>query len=168
MSVFHQLHCLVRFCLLFRYLDSSSKPRVVVVLQFARHPHPHPRLPRLHAYPSSYLLAYLSTLLEISAYNIDKLGVFSLQDMLRRGYYTALELARNNTLDGEQPHMDVALPHMEHCFDYIRQSLMCAADPTLEKRNDTIGGVTGWGTSHQCRDFSALQDWAEMHRYVDR
>lgn len=63
--------------------------------------------------------------------------------------------------------MDVALPHTEHCFDYIRQSLMCAADSALEKRNDTIGGVTGWGTSHQCRDFSALQEWAEMHRYSD-
>ncbi|KAI1113184.1 hypothetical protein F5Y14DRAFT_226701 [Nemania sp. NC0429] len=91
-------------------------------------------------------------------------------DMLRRGYHAALELARNNTpiAEGEQPHVDtMALPHTQHCFDYIRQGLMCAADPTLEKRNDTIGGVTGWGTSHQCRDFNALQEWAETHRYSD-
>lgn len=89
--------------------------------------------------------------------------------MLRRRYSAALELGRNNTpnANGKEPHMDVALPHTEHCFDYIRQSLMCAADSALEKRNDTIGGVTGWGTSHQCRDFSALQEWAEMHRYSD-
>ncbi|KAK5636922.1 hypothetical protein RRF57_012634 [Xylaria bambusicola] len=54
---------------------------------------------------------------------------------------------------------------MQHCFDYLRQALMCAADPTLEIRNESINGVTGWGTSHQCRDFEALKRWTEQHRY---
>ena len=57
--------------------------------------------------------------------------------------------------------------HMQHCFDYIRQALICAADPTLEKRNDTISGVKGWGTTHQCRDFEALKKLTEEHRYSD-
>lgn len=56
---------------------------------------------------------------------------------------------------------------MEHCFDYLRQALICAADPALEERDDTIGGVRGWGTTHQCRNFEALKKWARDHRYSD-
>ncbi|KAI1857176.1 uncharacterized protein JN550_013413 [Neoarthrinium moseri] len=51
--------------------------------------------------------------------------------------------------------------HVNHCFDYIRQSLMCSGDMTLEhsrepplgeKRTDT----DGWGVEHQCKDWDAL------------
>ncbi|KAK2879394.1 hypothetical protein FQN49_000912 [Arthroderma sp. PD_2] len=55
-------------------------------------------------------------------------------------------------------------PHMRHCFDYLRQSLMCAADSTLEPVDSRLGGVTGWGNERVCRDYAALAEWAEKRR----
>lgn len=54
--------------------------------------------------------------------------------------------------------------HVRHCFDYLRQSLMCAADGTLEPVDFSLGGVTGWGVKRQCRDYEALKLWAEERR----
>ena len=57
--------------------------------------------------------------------------------------------------------------HMQHCFDYLRQALICASDVSLEERRDEIFGVKGWGTTHQCRSFEAVKSWTEKHRYSD-
>ncbi|PYH81984.1 hypothetical protein BO82DRAFT_374365 [Aspergillus uvarum CBS 121591] len=51
--------------------------------------------------------------------------------------------------------------HMRHGFDYQRQSLMCAADATLESVDARLSGVTGWGNERVCRDYAALMEWAE-------
>ncbi|TGJ79749.1 hypothetical protein E0Z10_g9018 [Xylaria hypoxylon] len=50
--------------------------------------------------------------------------------------------------------------HSAHCFDYLRQSIMCAADTNLE--GDTEAGP-GWGSDHQCADYDALLAWANEH-----
>ncbi|KAJ2974669.1 hypothetical protein NUW58_g8581 [Xylaria curta] len=50
--------------------------------------------------------------------------------------------------------------HSAHCFDYLRQSVICAADTNLE--GDTEAGP-GWGSVHQCTDYDALLDWANEH-----
>ncbi|KAI3329580.1 hypothetical protein F4824DRAFT_506026 [Ustulina deusta] len=50
--------------------------------------------------------------------------------------------------------------HSAHCFDYLRQSIMCAADTNLE--GDTEAGP-GWGSDHQCTDYDALLAWANEH-----
>ncbi|KAF2865105.1 hypothetical protein BDV95DRAFT_612893 [Massariosphaeria phaeospora] len=57
--------------------------------------------------------------------------------------------------------------HAKHCFDYLRQALLCVADSTLEERSDKTSGVKGVGTTRQCRDFEALKAWTENHRYSD-
>ncbi len=49
--------------------------------------------------------------------------------------------------------------HIAHCIDLIRQSLMCQPDTTIEVKNESVGGVTGFGTRHLCRDWGALMDW---------
>ncbi|KAF2683337.1 hypothetical protein K458DRAFT_452845 [Lentithecium fluviatile CBS 122367] len=58
--------------------------------------------------------------------------------------------------------------HWRHCFDYLRQALMCNADvtlETLEMRGDmVVGSVDGWGTEHVCRDWDGLKDWAQGGR----
>ena len=63
------------------------------------------------------------------------------------------------------------LLHSEHCFDYLRQSLMCAADTTLEEMEVVDGEVLdrtdGWGAVHKCRSFEAVFEWAEKHRATD-
>lgn len=49
--------------------------------------------------------------------------------------------------------------HARHCFDYLRQTLMCHADTNLERYNYELNGVTGWGKK-QCRDYSAVMSFA--------
>ncbi|KAE9403033.1 hypothetical protein BT96DRAFT_879063 [Gymnopus androsaceus JB14] len=56
--------------------------------------------------------------------------------------------------------------HMDHCIDTIRQSLMCSGDVTPlvwawdEEKNKTLGRTD---IVHECRDFSKIQQWAEVH-----
>lgn len=86
---------------------------------------------------------------------------------LRVAYYGALaadpqdEASREHggdRNDHDDPH------HVRHCFDYLRQSLMCAVDTNLEPVDMTLGGSTGWGTTKTCRDFGAVKNWAERFR----
>ena len=44
-----------------------------------------------------------------------------------------------------------------HCFDYLRQGIQCSADDALEEVIPELGGVSGWGAVHYCRDFDALK-----------
>ena len=50
-------------------------------------------------------------------------------------------------------------PHVRHCIDLIRNSLICQPDTTVEIKDKEIGGVTGFGTEHQCRDWDQLVSW---------
>jgi hypothetical protein len=54
--------------------------------------------------------------------------------------------------------------HLNHCWDYLRQNIMCSADVTLEwyKYNEPVG--TGWGYQHQCKDWDALVAWSVKNR----
>ncbi|CAI7594164.1 unnamed protein product [Penicillium viridicatum] len=76
--------------------------------------------------------------------------------MTREGYYSALE----GNVD------QVSAAHLMHCFDYLRQTIMCFGDTTLEwlppPPNDT--GSTGWGFEHTCRDYNAISKWVEDNR----
>ncbi|KAM3554663.1 hypothetical protein ARSEF4850_006357 [Beauveria asiatica] len=78
------------------------------------------------------------------------------QYMTREGYYSALE--------GKPGQVSSA--HLMHCFDYLRQAIMCFSDTTLEwlpaPPRDT--GSTGWGFEHKCRDFDAISRWVEDNR----
>lgn len=56
--------------------------------------------------------------------------------------------------------------HTEHCFHYLRQGILCAADTTLEHgtsmklaNGDKV--ATGYGTVHTCRDWQQVYDWME-------
>lgn len=55
--------------------------------------------------------------------------------------------------------------HTAHCFHYIRQGILCAADTTIEPGglitdpetgNKVAGGA---GTVHTCRDWKQVYDW---------
>ena len=81
----------------------------------------------------------------------------SSQDILRNSYAAAI--ANKTTAETTR--------HTGHCFEYLRQSIMCNADANIEYRhyNDTLDRLetTGWDKK-QCRDFSALFDFAEHWR----
>lgn len=57
--------------------------------------------------------------------------------------------------------------HLRHCFDYLRQALMCAADTNLEPVDFELGGVTGWRFDKTCRNFEEVKEWAEVNRKWD-
>jgi hypothetical protein len=59
--------------------------------------------------------------------------------------------------------------HVKHCFDYLRQALMCAADSNLEDIQwvDGIPETTGWAGKRVCRDYEGLKDWTATWRTTD-
>jgi len=78
-------------------------------------------------------------------------------DGIRQGYYSALTAAlKGEKLIEEDLPMMYSPPHIRHCIDLLRQTLICQPDTTIEIKNKDIGGVTGFGTEHQCRDWEQL------------
>ncbi|KAI0011124.1 hypothetical protein F4779DRAFT_255987 [Xylariaceae sp. FL0662B] len=98
-------------------------------------------------------------------YPADSLQVYTLSAVhqlhclwsIHRNYYMALHPDPSENAES-------TFSHMRHCFDYLRQSLTCAADATLEPVDPVLGGVTGWGNPRICRDYSELVAWAEKYR----
>jgi hypothetical protein len=72
---------------------------------------------------------------------------------LRLGYYKAKKGIESENSD---PHVEPV--HIRHCFDYLRQSLICAADSNLEPVHLDLGGVTGWSSARVCRDHQRLAE----------
>ncbi|GKT92641.1 hypothetical protein CT0861_06184 [Colletotrichum tofieldiae] len=58
--------------------------------------------------------------------------------------------------------------HLSHCWDYLRQTIMCAADTTLEwMPNPTQEISKGWGYRHECRSWDEIYDWTARNRWHD-
>jgi hypothetical protein len=57
---------------------------------------------------------------------------------------------------------------MTHCFDYLRQSIMCCGDVTLEGEQTTFpentGGSDGWDAKHVCRDYNQVYTYLNRKR----
>lgn len=84
------------------------------------------------------------------------------QDMLRHGYYEALNLTdtESSMIHGHDHRSKI---HLTHCFDYLRQTVQCAADTNVEPVDwdRSPVGITGWGFERVCRDFDAVKKYAE-------
>ena len=54
--------------------------------------------------------------------------------------------------------------HVHHCYDYLRQGIMCSGDMALEwprtEPDGTRNAVDGWDAIHVCRDWDAI--WSYM------
>ncbi|KAL4974640.1 hypothetical protein BDW66DRAFT_139299 [Aspergillus desertorum] len=57
--------------------------------------------------------------------------------------------------------------HTMHCVDIVRQALVCAADSTLIGREYDVKWP-GEGGTRVCRNFDALSQWAEEHKYMSQ
>ncbi|KAI9648372.1 hypothetical protein NHQ30_003005 [Ciborinia camelliae] len=57
--------------------------------------------------------------------------------------------------------------HVGHCFEYLRQSISCSADSTLEPAGHAVEGFLGWGFERKCKDYESLMKWAEKWRAID-
>ncbi|KAL5411958.1 hypothetical protein PMIN06_003885 [Paraphaeosphaeria minitans] len=61
--------------------------------------------------------------------------------------------------------------HVNHCFEYIRQAVMCAGDVALEGAATTfpgdpvtgedLGGSDGWDAKHVCKDYAQVYEYLE-------
>jgi len=68
--------------------------------------------------------------------------------------------------DMAQPSFKVTvhgLWHIGHCFDYIRQSIQCAGDMSLEWPIEVNGNnlIAGWDNPHECRDWDSAWKFLE-------
>ncbi|SPQ20750.1 4e08c213-3b42-4990-b3c8-ca00dfe960cc [Thermothielavioides terrestris] len=89
-----------------------------------------------------------------------------------------LELARRGRLqwrgrdglgtNGMRHHPDHRR-HMDHCFRYLRQSLLCCSDTALEGQNPRapLPDTDGTGAVHLCKDYARVKAWAEERRMSD-
>ncbi|KAK3681325.1 hypothetical protein B0T22DRAFT_388099 [Podospora appendiculata] len=61
--------------------------------------------------------------------------------------------------------------HMVHCFDYMRQAIMCSADIALEGLETTFpdhnGGSDGWDSKHVCKNYDEVVNYLESVRAYD-
>ncbi|KAF7530195.1 hypothetical protein G7054_g9639 [Neopestalotiopsis clavispora] len=59
--------------------------------------------------------------------------------------------------------------HIEHCFEYLRLSVRCCGDTTLEGQGKTVTppGIDGFGAVHMCRNIDGISAWAVEHRASD-
>lgn len=66
-------------------------------------------------------------------------------------------IGRNNSEEIQKILLDPQVPHVYHCFDYIRQALMCAGDMTIEWPREEADGrrfaFDGWGVAHECKSW---------------
>lgn len=64
--------------------------------------------------------------------------------------------------------------HVDHCFDYLRQTIECHGDTTIEWGRlidvDGViyGAVNGYGVTHQCRNIDAIREFTIANRASNR
>ena len=85
------------------------------------------------------------------------------QDMIRHQFYKGSNVTHSPTEDMESGELRGTRAHARHCFDYLRQTVQCAADTNLEPVDFRLGGVKGW-TEHVCKDFEAVRKMAAEQR----
>ncbi|KAI1477886.1 hypothetical protein F4774DRAFT_388028 [Daldinia eschscholtzii] len=58
--------------------------------------------------------------------------------------------------------------HLTHCFDYLRQSIMCCGDVALEGEQTTFpdgfDGSDGWDAKHVCKNYDEVYEYLESNR----
>ncbi|KAF2267867.1 hypothetical protein CC78DRAFT_576410 [Lojkania enalia] len=82
--------------------------------------------------------------------------------------YTILDAYNKLSLSPEPLEMPW---HMTHCFEYIRQAIMCAGDVALEGAATTFpddpeqgdrGGSDGWDAKHVCKNYDEIYAYLEQ------
>lgn len=78
----------------------------------------------------------------------------------------------NETVTNSMMH-DSHAWHMPHCFEYLRQSILCCGDTALEGKQTTfpdknLPGSDGWDAKHICRDYGQIREYLEENRIDDK
>lgn len=78
---------------------------------------------------------------------------------IRKGYWALLAATGEKKVPDEEYNPMIDPAHIRHCIDLLRHRLMCEPDITVEVKDRELGGVTGFGTKHQCKDWGELMRW---------
>ncbi|KAH9203073.1 hypothetical protein DL95DRAFT_399693 [Leptodontidium sp. 2 PMI_412] len=86
--------------------------------------------------------------------------------MLRGNYWELL--SRADKQDDLESLKNFAQHHMKnnhanHCFDYLRQSLQCAADMSLEWPEPGTKSTDGWGVPHLCKSWDSVMGYMDKN-----
>lgn len=83
-------------------------------------------------------------------------------------YYTMDSYHQLSLTKGEKYGFDGAENHFHaaHCFEYLRNQILCMADMTLEGSVSAIDN-TGEGQAHVCRNREEAIEWIEARRVDD-
>jgi len=54
--------------------------------------------------------------------------------------------------------------HMDHCFDYVRQMLLCGGDMALAGSDLDVIGSSQLNVPHVCKNFDQLYSWLDEHK----
>lgn len=55
------------------------------------------------------------------------------------------------------------MEHILHCFEALREDIICAADNTPLFSSYDHPGSVGWNQKRVCRSWDALEKWAQEH-----
>lgn len=91
--------------------------------------------------------------------------------IIRRDYFALLEGVWNNATDVRSVVLDqIENSHNRHCMDYLRQTLECHADLTIEwERTEKDGSrhqVDGMHIPHQCKAKTDVHEFMERQKVV--
>jgi hypothetical protein len=104
------------------------------------------------------------------AYYELKIGIATSLPTIHNGHTHVADRTNSTAQNTHHDHQD--MEHLDHCFDYLRQAIMCAADPAVEPAAIETEGprrtVDGWGAEHLCRNWDELVDFAVENRAYDK
>ncbi|GKT41442.1 oxidase ustYa [Colletotrichum spaethianum] len=79
--------------------------------------------------------------------------------------------ANGSAAVNKHSHIPEGAWHLQHCFEYLRQAIMCAGDVALEGTQTTfpVGftGSDGWDAKHVCKDYKQVYDYLDKNRALD-
>jgi len=90
-------------------------------------------------------------------------------DAISSNNSTQLEAVKEHVTGADHP------DHLYHCFDYLRQSLMCCGDMAMEWPRTEENGeryvVDGWNIPHECKSRNGIEEYMRKahfnHSQVD-
>ncbi|KAL7941847.1 hypothetical protein V8C42DRAFT_333892 [Trichoderma barbatum] len=110
----------------------------------------------------------IPTELGVDRYSVSMFHQLHCLGMLRESLFAGMQHRKPNIsaeehLDGHQLHT-AHQQHVRHCFDYLRQSIMCCGDMSLEWARPSLPTVDGWDIPHRCKSFDEAVAWTLQHR----
>ncbi|KAK1774685.1 hypothetical protein QBC45DRAFT_457991 [Copromyces sp. CBS 386.78] len=125
-------------------------------------------------HPSQYTLPQPIEFQDQAVYSISVFHQLHCLHTIMQAYNTLSEHTSTSSTrrDGhphqpEHKHTNHNHNHIDHCFRYLRQSILCCGDTALEGQDmnhPDLKATDGTGAVHLCRDYGALKAWAEGRR----